>query len=157
MLPKNGDLTDPGNWRPIAVLKTLYRLLSRMIYNRIRPHLQPQQPPDQYGFQPDASIEETLLVVECVSSRSLEWHVPVLMASLDLRKAFDKVDHSSLFSALRIQQLPECYVHFLAALYRDQTGCTSKSKKFSIKRGVCQGDVVSPLLFNAALESAFRS
>jgi len=79
------------------------------------------------------------------------------MASLDLRKAFDRVEHLQLFSALRAQRLPECYIHFLAALYRDQTGTASKSRQFSIKRGIRQGDVLSPLLFNAALESAFRS
>ena len=56
MLPKSGDLTDPGNWRPIAVLRTLYKLMSRMLLHRLQPILGAQQSVDQVGFRPTCSI-----------------------------------------------------------------------------------------------------
>ena len=52
MLPKLGDLRDPGNWRPIAVLRTLYKLMSRMLLHRLQPMLDAQQSADQFGSRP---------------------------------------------------------------------------------------------------------
>ena len=52
MLPKSGDLTDPGNWRPIAVLRTLYKLMSKMLLHRLQPMLDAQQSADQFGSRP---------------------------------------------------------------------------------------------------------
>ena len=63
----------------------------------------------------------------------------------------------AFFFSLRDQGVPESYVSLLRALYRDQRGSVNGSKTFSISRGVKQGDVLSPLLFNAALEAAFRN
>ena len=36
MLPKAGDLGDPANWRPIAILRVCYKLFARIIHNRVR-------------------------------------------------------------------------------------------------------------------------
>ena len=85
-----------------------------------------------------------------------EWNLPLWMISLDLRKAFDRVKFGPLFAALREQDVPEAYIQLLSALYEKQEGCVDGSRKFPIERGVKQGDVLSSMLFNAALESAFR-
>ena len=47
-------------------------------------------------------------------------------------------------------------IALLIELYYCQTGDTSESKTFSIRRGVRQGDIISSILFNAVLEHAFR-
>ena len=77
-----------------------------------------------------------------------------MCASLDLRQAFDRIEHRSLFEALHDQGVPQCYISLLSALYKSQTGQMQAGRKFSIQRGVKQGDVLSPALFNAGLELA---
>ena len=79
------------------------------------------------------------------------------MVSLDFEKAFDRIEFGPLFDALRQQGVPECYIALLTALYNDQWGSVNGSTYFEIQRGVKQGDVISPMLFNAGLEMAFRS
>ena len=76
-------------------------------------------------------------------------------ASIDLRKAFDRIEYNALFDAMRVQGVPHAYLKLLASLYHDHVGLV-QGRKFPIKRGVKQGDVLSPLLFNAGLEYAMR-
>ena len=78
------------------------------------------------------------------------------MVSIDLRKAFDRISHRALFQSLREQNVPESYIQLLGLLYQNQTGCVNSSKAFPILRGVKQGDIISPMLFNAGIEKAFR-
>ena len=155
MLPKSGDLSQAGNWRPIAILPILYRLFSRMVYTRLLPILDAQQSHDQFGFRPHVRLEEALAIADTMIGKSNEWNSPIWIASLDLKKAFDKIEHRALFAALRRQGVDEASVHLLMELYLDQAGTANGSRQFSINRGVKQGDAISSLLFNAALEEAF--
>ena len=83
---KKGDLTNPSNWRPVAVLRVCYKVFARLIHNRIRPGLERHQSDDQMGFRPQRSTEDALLILESVISNSFEYNVPLWFASLDLKR-----------------------------------------------------------------------
>ena len=155
ILPKTGDLTNPGNWRPLAILNITYKIFTRMVYKRVKPILEAQQSKDQIGFRSFVGVDDAFAVFENVCSKSMEWSVPIWFASLDLRKAFDRIEYNALFDALKMQGVPHAYLKLIASLYHDQVGLV-QGKQFQIKRGVKQGDVLSPLLFNAGLEHAMR-
>ena len=106
---------------------------------------------DQLGFRPRTGVDHAFVVLETVVSKTLEWQCGIWFASLDLRKAFDKVEHGALFAALTAQGIEDGYLDLLMEMYQDQTGAVP-----CIQRGVPQGDVLSPLLFNAVLEDAIR-
>ena len=72
------------------------------------------------------------------------------------KKAFDRIEHKALFEALRAQFVDEPEIALLLELYYNQWGSVNDSKSFPILRGVKQGDVISAILFNAALEEVFR-
>ena len=72
----------------------------------------------------------------------MEWNFPVWFASLDLKKAFDRIEYSSLFGALQSQGVSRPYLKLLAALYCNQTGDVT-GNTFRIQRGVKKGDVIS--------------
>ena len=158
MLPKPGagDKADPNNWRPIAILDVTYKVFAKMLDNRLKHVLDAQQPSEQMGFRAKTGVDHALLVLECVIGKSLEWNVPVWIVSIDLKKAFDKICYSSLFDALREQGVDESYLALLARLYSAQSGSIAGEASFPIRRGVRQGDILSPALFNATLESVLR-
>ena len=156
MLPKSGDLSETNNWRPIAILKIAYKIFSSLLHLRLSRQLDFRQSVDQLGFRPRTGVDHAFVVLETVVSKTLEWQCGIWFASLDLRKAFDKVEHGALFAALSAQGIEDGYLDLLMEMYQDQTGAVPGSEKFSIQRGVRQGDVLSPLLFNAVLEDAIR-
>ena len=154
LLHKGGPIQDANNWRPIAILSITYKIFARLIYHRIRHQLDAFQSEDQFGFRPGRSTSHALLILESMLSKGVEYNVPMWVVTIDLKKAFDRVDHTALFNALRQQMDPE-YVSLLEKLYEIQYGNVG-SHRFRIARGVRQGDVLSPILFNAILEHAMR-
>ena len=110
----------------------------------------------QTGLRPGTGIEDAFLVFESLCNKSLEWNLPLWFASLDLTKAFDRAEYGPLFEALLEQGVPKPYCALLWKLYQNQSGKLQQGHGFSIQRGVRQGDVISPILFNAVLESAMR-
>ena len=156
LLPKGGDLNDPGNWRPIAMLSTSYKIFARALYERLRPQLDTQQSEEQYGFRKSRSTSHALLVLENIIGKAMEWNLPLWIVSLDLKKAFDRVEHDCLFQSLLNQGVQADYVEPVRLLYKQQKGILGESVEFPVGRGVRQGDVLSPLLFNACLDEALR-
>ena len=73
-------------------------------------------------------------------------------------KAFDTVDHPTLWKVLQEQGVPNHYIALLQSLYQGQIAYVKadvKSRSFSISRGVKQGDPISALLFIAVMQDCF--
>ena len=88
-----------------------------------------------------------------------EFNLPLWLAAVDFKKAFDTVSHQSLWQALEEQHVPNIYVSMLRRLYcgqKAQVQCDVMSRSFYIQRGTKQGDPISPVLFNAVLEKVMR-
>lgn len=79
----------------------------------------------------------------------------VIMA-LDQEKAYDKIDHGYLLRVLRRFNLPELLMNTIKSLYRDAHTAAmvngELSPNFRVTRGVRQGDLLSCLLFDLAIE-----
>ena len=78
------------------------------------------------------------------------------MSTLIKKKTFDRLEYGPLSDALRQQNIGARYLSLLASIYCKQTGRVGNSHTFLIHRGVKQGDIISPVLFNAGLEMALR-
>ena len=144
------------NWKPIAIVKITYKIFAKMLHDRLQPLLEREQSMDQVCFRRGTGIDHALAVFETVCGKSVEWNAEIWFASLDLTKAFDRVEHDQLFQALKEQHVPQPYIALLKAIYSSQTGSVFGGRPFEIQRGVKQGDILSPMLFNAALECALR-
>jgi len=157
---KAGDPKLPQNYRPIAIIPLLYKLFSRLIYNRLEAQLNEHQCSDQAGFRHNFCTEDHLYTLTMIQEKSYEWQLGLWTATIDFKKAFDTVSHKQLWRTLRQQGVSPPYVQLLRALYADSTATVQtdrRSRPFSLQRGVKQGDPLSSLLFNAVLEELFAS
>ena len=128
--------------------------------SRIEALLEARQPEEQHGFRQNRRLEEHLLTTNMVIDTSRAVGLPIWVLSLDLSKAFDRVDWKALWAALRDRGISPHMIWIIQRLYSEQVGQvttpTESSKEFPIKAGVRQGCVLSPRLFCAVLEWAMH-
>ena len=151
MLPKTLKPRTTTDFRPIASF-------AYMILGRIEGTLETNQPEEQHGFRSKRRLEEHLLTFNVILDKTLEMDQPLLIISLDLSKAFDRVNWESLWKAVGDHGVSQHLVWILQVLYYQQrgtiVGSMENSIEFDIAAGVRQGCVLSPRLFCSVLEWA---
>ena len=113
---------------------------------------------DQAAYRKGFSTDDHLLTVSTLIEKSYEFNHPLWIALVDFEKAFDTVDHPTLWKVLQEQGVPNHYIALLQSLYQGQIAYVKadvKSRSFSISRGVKQGDPISALLFIAVMQDCF--
>ena len=76
---------------------------------------------------------------------------------IDYAKAFDCVDHNKLWKILQEMGIPDHHTSLLRNLYAGQEATIRTMDWFQIGKGVCQGCILSPCLFNLCAEYITRN
>ena len=159
LLFKKGDKSDIGNYRPIALMSQLCKLFSRVVMNRLNRLLREGSRREQAGFKAGFSTVDHIYTIVQLSEVCREFHTPLCFLFVDFKKAFDSVEKEAVLNALKLHSIPKTYVDLIDQLYTDcftRISLLKTSVKVPVKRGVKQGDVLSPSLFSACLEIVLR-
>lgn len=156
LLPKKGDLSLLKNWRPVALLTTEYKILSKCLANRLKKYVHTIVHKDQTYCIPNRSIMDNLFLVRDILDICKTFNLGVGLVALDQEKAFDRVDHSYLFNLLKVFGFGESFLNWIQLLYAGAS-CMVKvggglSKPISVQRGIRQGCPLSGLLYSIAIE-----
>lgn len=157
VIPKKGkDTLDPANYRPISLINLDHKILTKSLSIRLNKYITEIIHIDQTGFIPGrpsfGNVRRllNLLYSDCIDNKE------AAILTLDAHKAFDSIEWNYLFYVLKLFGFGENFIKWVKILYFKPKSCVITnnmvSKCFKLHRGVRQGDCLSPLLFNIALE-----
>ena len=153
---KDKDRTLLANWRPLSILNFDYKLLAKIIAQRMKTFLPNLIDPDQTGYVSNRYIGENLrLIADIILYTNLK-NYPGLLLLVDFEKAFDTIEWDFIQKALECFNFGSNFRKWITILYTDiSTFAVNngfKSEPFNIERGVRQGCPLSPFLFILATE-----
>ncbi|KHN85872.1 Retrovirus-related Pol polyprotein from type-1 retrotransposable element R2 [Toxocara canis] len=100
LLMKKGDPENLSNYRPITLLSQIYKSFSRVVLNRITKNLDMFMSREQAGFRRGYSTVDHMHAVRQLVEKCNEFHIPLCLAFVDYKKAFDSVERNAVLNAL---------------------------------------------------------
>ena len=157
LIPKVVGASSLHKFRAIACLPTARKLFG-YLWMQMLPPLRYES--FQTGFVRGGHAASGVYAVKRAAELSREWKHTMYVAQLDLRKAFDRVKHSAIINALRLQGCSlQCVVVLCAMLMQCQMAASLghvSAPQVDMHRGLPQGAPESPLLFTLVSEMVLR-
>jgi len=100
LIPKDKCTTEFSRFRPISLCNTSYKLVTKIIANRLKKILPVIIPENQGGFIKGRNILDNILLVQEAIHSSCHQKEKAMVIKLDLPNAFDRVRHDFLFSVM---------------------------------------------------------
>ena len=156
LLPKKGDLQELKNWRPVSLLCTDYKILSKALALRLREVMASIIHPDQTYCVPGRLISDNVTLIRDILELSSSLGIKIGLISIDQEKAFDRVEHQYLWQTLAAFGFNPGFIAMVRVLYSDIASVLKinggLSAPFGIQRGVRQGCSLSGMLYSVAIE-----
>ena len=133
----------------------------KILQARLQQYVNRELPDVQAGFRKGKGTRDQIANICWIIEKSREFQKNISFCFIDYAKAFDCVDHNKLWKILKEMGIPDYLTCLLRNLYAGQEATVrtghGTSDWFRIGKGVHQGCILSPYLFNLYEESIVRN
>ncbi len=149
------------NWRPISLLNTDYKVITKILATRLKEILPSIISMAQTCGISGRNIQDNIFTIANLIEKTEDDDEGFLLTALDQEKAFDRISHKYMIETLRKFNFHPNFIQWISTLY---TGITSRVKvnenltnAIEIRRGVRQGCPLSMPLFVVCMEPLIQA
>ena len=133
----------------------------KILQARLQQYVNNELPDVQSGFNKGRGIRDQIANICWIMEKAREFQKNIYFWFIDYAKAYDCVDHNKLWKILKEMGIPDHLTCLLRNLYAGQEATVRTGQGttdwFQIGKGVCQGCMLSPCLFNLYADYTMRN
>ena len=160
-IPKKGKAKECSNYRTIALISHASKVMLKILQARLQQYVNHELPDVQAGFRKGRGTRDQIANICWVIKKARQFQKNIYFCFIDYAKAFDCVDHKKLRKILKEMGIPDHLICLLRNLHAGQEATVrtghGTTDWFQIGKGVCQGCILSPCLFNFYAEYIMRN
>ncbi|GBZ63276.1 hypothetical protein M6K162_2511 [Staphylococcus aureus] len=160
-IPKKGNAKECSNYRTIALISHASKVMLKILQARLQQYVNRELPDVQAGFRKGRGTRDQIANIRWIMEKAREFQKNIYFCFIDYAKAFDCVDHNKLWKILKEMGIPDHLTCLLRNLYAGQEATVrtghGTTDWFQIGKGVHQGCILSPCLFNLYAEYIMRN
>ena len=140
---------------------TLFKVMLKTLQARLQQYVNRELPDVQAGFRKGRGTRDQIANIRWIIEKAREFQKNIYFCFIDYAKSFDCVDHNKLWKILKEMGIPDHLTCLLRNLYAGQEATVrfghGTTHWFQIGKGICQGCILSPCLFNFYAEYIMRN
>ena len=160
-IPKKGNAKECPNYRTIALISHASKVMLKILQARLQQYVNRELPDVQAGFTKGRGTRDQIANVCWIMEKARDFQKNIYFCFIDYTKAFDCVDHNKLWKILKDMGIPDHLICLLRNLYAGQEATVRTGHGtidwFQIGKGVQQGCILSPCLFNLYAKYIMRN
>ena len=155
-IPKKGNAKKYSNYCMIALNSHASKIMLKILQARLQQYMNWEFPDIQLGFRKGRGIRYQIASIHWITEKAREFQKNIYLHFIDYAKSFDCMDYNELWKILQEMGLLDHLTCLLRNLYAGQEE-TDRNRQgtmdwFQIGKGVRQGCILSPCLFNLFVE-----
>ena len=151
-IPKKSNAEKCSNYHTIALISHTGKVMLKVLLARLQFCVNCELPDIQAGFRKGRGTTDQIANIWWIIEKAREFHKSIYFCFIGYAKAFDYVDHNKLWKILQEMGIPDHLICLLRNLYASQEATVrtghGTTDWFQVGKGVCQGCILSPCLFN---------